>query len=137
VRIPGNEETFYRTGDLVRQDKTGNLHFMGRKDRQIKTRGYRVELDEVEAALVALEAVEEAAVFAVPNELEGLLIEAAVILKKDATATELTLRNEIGASLPSYAVPYRIHIFDELPRTSSGKINRLHLQQYVSKISHT
>ncbi len=119
-RIPGCEEIFYRTGDLVRIREDGNLMFLGRKDRQIKTRGYRVELDEVEAHLTAHESVEEAAVFAVRHEDE-LHIQAAAILKKETNET--TLQQYLATLLPHYAIPQKIIFTHEIPRTAAGKIN--------------
>lgn len=124
----GYEEIFYRTGDLVRLDPAGNLLFLGRKDRQIKTRGYRVELDEVEAVLMAHPAVEAAAVFPVRHGDEGLLIQAAVTLKDKAAVDEMALRNHVGASIPWYAVPQNITFTQMLPRTAAGKINYTQLQ---------
>ena len=125
---PGYEEIFYRTGDLVRLDPAGNLLFLGRKDRQIKTRGYRVELDEVEAVLLAHPAVEAAAVYPVKHGDEGLLIQAAVMLKDNAAVDEMALRNHVGASIPWYAVPQNITFTPMLPRTAAGKINYTQLQ---------
>ena len=61
----GQQDVFYRTGDLVQLQPDGNHSFLGRKDRQVKSRGYRIELDEVEAALMSHEKVQEAAVFPV------------------------------------------------------------------------
>ena len=133
MRVPGHEEIFYRTGDLVILDEDNNLQFLGRKDRQVKTRGYRVELDEVEDRLLKIEAIMEAAVFSTSHESEGLLIEAAVILNKNARATEEDLRKCLIEQLPMYAVPRAIHVLESLPRTSTGKINRLQLQQHFSK----
>ncbi|MGI9541968.1 MAG: AMP-binding enzyme, partial [Cyclobacteriaceae bacterium] len=135
MTAPGNEDVFYRTGDLVSLDVDGNLQFLGRKDRQIKTRGYRVELDEVENLLLRIEAVEEAAVFPISHERDGLLVEAAVILKAETSATEEDLRKWLAEQLAMYAVPRAIHVLQSLPRTSNGKINRLQLQQRFSKIA--
>ena len=86
---PGYTEPYYRTGDLVQEMPDGNLKFLGRKDRQIKTRGYRVELDEIEVALLSHEGVQEAAVYAMPDpEGEGTnLIYAAVTAKDGAAPT--------------------------------------------------
>lgn len=123
---------FYRTGDLVLQQPDGNYQFIGRKDRQIKTRGYRVELDEVEAALVNHPLVEEAAVYAVPTEAGSHQIEAAVILKPDVAPTvvldEADLKRQVVERLPTYAVPQHIAIAETFPRTTSGKIDRRTLQ---------
>ena len=76
----GFDDVFHRTGDLVRERADGALDFLGRKDRQIKTRGYRVELDEVEAALASHPHTESAAVYPVPDEEGSQRIHAAVKL---------------------------------------------------------
>ena len=103
--------------------------FLGRKDRQIKTRGYRVELDEVEAAILAHEAVMEAAAFGVSNESEGLLIEATVILKEGISLEERELLNYISLNLPPYALPHKISFVLSLPYTTTGKIDRTKLRE--------
>ena len=129
---------FYRTGDLVQQRPDGNYQFIGRKDRQIKTRGYRIELDEVEAALVELPQVEAAAAYAVPYEAGSHQIEAAVIPKPDVTLAEADLKRQLGERLPAYAIPQKIAIAATFPRTSSGKIDRRTLQlQAMARIPST
>jgi amino acid adenylation domain-containing protein len=122
------EDIFYRTGDLVKAGTDGNYLYLGRKDRQIKTRGYRVELDEVEVVLLSHQGVEEAAVYTIPDGQGSNLIEAAVISKPGNNLTEAHLLDHIGKKLPSYALPVRINFYQEFPRTSTGKINRLELQ---------
>ena len=77
----GHEHVFYRTGDLVHNDAENNLWFLGRKDRQVKIRGYRIELDEIEAALAAIDTVEEAGAFVTTNDQSENAIQAGVILK--------------------------------------------------------
>ena len=129
--IPGFETFYYRTGDLVRLRADGNLVFMGRKDRQIKTRGYRVELEEVENILVAHEAIMEGAVFPVKNGEEGLLIEALVVLQKQQEISEAELQKYIKQHLPDYAVPHRIRFTQSIPYSSAGKIDRSKLQDVV------
>ena len=101
---------------------------MGRKDRQIKTRGYRIELDEVEAALVGHPQVEEAAAYGVPLAGGSQQIEAAVILKPDGGLDEAELKRQVAERLPAYAVPERVAIAPSFPRTTSGKIDRRTLQ---------
>ena len=125
----GDLDTFYRTGDLVQQLTDNNYMFLGRKDRQIKSRGYRVELDEVEAALLSHDTVEETAVFPVPDADGSQQIIAAVILKNNQDISASNLMAHIAKRLPRYAVPTRIDIMTDFPRTSSGKINRNKLQQ--------
>ena len=124
-----HEEVFYRTGDLVQLQSDGNYRFLGRKDRQIKTRGYRVELDEIEAALVSHVQVEEVGVFPVLNEEGTQHIEAAVTLKGEMGVTGAELIRYAATRLPGYGVPLKIAIRKELPRTTTGKIDRRALQQ--------
>jgi amino acid adenylation domain-containing protein len=76
-RTGGLRERYYRTGDLVQLRADGMYDFLGRKDRQIKTRGYRVELDEIESVLLLHPDVQEAGVFAIPNDEAGQLVHAA------------------------------------------------------------
>ena len=119
-RIAGCEEIFYRTGDLVRMCEKGNLYFLGRKDRQVKVRGYRIELDEVEATLTAHEAIESAAIFAVKNDDEAY-INAVAVQKKDLEISDLKLY--LSKHLPAYAVPSNIKFIDAIPRTTAGKVD--------------
>jgi acyl-coenzyme A synthetase/AMP-(fatty) acid ligase len=121
------EDVFYRTGDLVQQMPDGNLRYMGRKDRQIKTRGYRVELDEIEVALLSFPGVEEAAAFPVPDGQGTNLIEAAVTAKDGVTLDSDGVLNHVAGRLPPYAVPVRIKVVTRFPRTSTGKIDRREL----------
>ena len=124
------EDVFYRTGDLVTQDPNGTLWFLGRKDRQVKVRGYRIELDEVEAALAAVDEVEEAAVIAIPGIEGSQQIVAMVTLKCNAErATGETLLSRIKTSLPSYAVPGALTVREQFPRTTTGKIDRRLLRE--------
>ncbi|MEO1589881.1 MAG: amino acid adenylation domain-containing protein [Cyanobacteria bacterium J06632_22] len=119
---------FYRTGDLVQQQSDGNYQFIGRKDRQIKTRGYRVELDEVEAALVSHPQVEEAAAYGVAQAAGSQQVAAAVILKGDTMVEQEKLLRFVAERLPSYAVPKAIDVMATFPRTGTGKIDRRALQ---------
>ena len=123
------EDIFYRTGDLVQLDANGNYRYLGRKDRQIKTRGYRVELDEIEVALLAHTGVQEAAAYPIPDNQGSNLIEAAVILKVSNNLASSDLVEHLSRRLPPYAIPVRIDIMDDFPRTSTGKINRRELRE--------
>jgi amino acid adenylation domain-containing protein len=122
------EDLFYRTGDLVQLMPDGNYRYRGRKDRQIKTRGYRVELDEVETTLLSHPLVQEAAVYTVPDGQGSNLIEAAVIPRTPGNLSEAQILEHLNGRLPSYAVPVKIHLMSDFPRTSTGKINRRELQ---------
>ncbi|MEM1256122.1 MAG: AMP-binding protein [Cyanobacteria bacterium P01_H01_bin.21] len=133
TEIAHQTAVFYRTGDLVHQLPDGNYQFVGRKDRQIKTRGYRIELDEVEAALVGHPHVEEAAAYGVSAEAGSHQVEAAVILKTETGLSEIDLLNYVGERLPGYAVPRKVAIATTFPRTGTGKIDRRALQQQAER----
>ncbi|MGH7504591.1 MAG: AMP-binding protein, partial [Longimicrobiales bacterium] len=127
------EDVFHRTGDLVRERPDGNLDFLGRKDRQIKTKGYRVELDEIEAALLQHASVEAAAAFPVADGGGSQRIEAAVTLRAGEAADAGELMKHAASHLPPYAVPERIAIVRAFPRTSTDKIDRMRLQAMAAQ----
>ncbi len=122
--LPESGMRVYRTGDLVRRDETGELFFVGRRDDMVKTRGYRVELGEIQTALDRIGTLAESAVIAVPNAAIGHELRAFVKLAPGATATSAEIATELGRTLPPYMVPERIVVKDELPRTSTGKIDK-------------
>lgn len=103
----------------------------------MKTRGYRVELDEVEVALLSHEDVKEAAVYTVSDGNGSNLIEAAVIPNENAELTQNLLVKHVGEKLPPYAVPNKIHVMADFPRTSTGKINRRELQAMAEQPTET
>jgi amino acid adenylation domain-containing protein len=119
-------ERVYRTGDLVREDPDGKLVFLGRRDAQVKTRGYRVELGEIEAALYSLSAVVECAVVAVPDEAVTNRLKAFVVVSEPLTDAELSGR--CRERLPRYMVPDEFEFREALPKSSTGKIDRRSLQ---------
>jgi amino acid adenylation domain-containing protein len=121
---PGLTDLAYRTGDLVRERPDGQLEFLGRRDHQVKTRGYRVELGEIEAILHRHGAVAEAVVLAIPDPELSNRLHAAVVLEPGAIADEATLQAHCATTLPRYMVPESVRFFAELPRTSSGKVDR-------------
>ncbi len=125
--------SFVRTGDIVREGPDGCLEFLGRRDRLIKTRGSRVELDDVEAVLAGSALVEEAAVFARPDENGSLLIHAAATLLDGVAASEADLRRHLKDRLPPYAQPVSLTICSEFPRTATGKIDRRQLRDGVQE----
>jgi acyl-coenzyme A synthetase/AMP-(fatty) acid ligase len=121
------QDTYHRTGDLVRRREDGLLEFHGRKDRQVKARGYRIELDEVEVVMGSHDAVESAAAFGVPDEDGAVHIEGAVTVRQGHALTIDGLRAHLAASLPRYAIPERLDVLDAMPRGSTGKIDRREL----------
>jgi amino acid adenylation domain-containing protein len=122
--LPGFHRRYYRTGDLARLDSKGLLHFLGRQDRQIKIRGYRLELDEVEAAFAAQASIEEAAAIAAPRGDGEKQICVFVLPRHAATFDPAEALSQARATLPSYAVPGRLEIVTAFPRTATGKIDR-------------
>lgn len=121
---PGITDHAYRTGDLVRQRADGNLEFLGRRDHQVKTRGYRVELGEIETRLNLHPGVEEAVVVAIADEEITNRLKAVVVLKAGAGLTADDLKQHCAGTLPRYMVPETIEFRAQLPRTSSGKVDR-------------
>lgn len=129
-RPDGGDAIFYRTGDLVMENGDGTFRFIGRKDRQIKTRGHRVELDEIETALIAHDDVEQAVVFAVPDGDGSQQIEAVVTLLASAAGDGVdgaVLRRFAASRLPKYAVPREVRVVESVPRTTTGKADRVAL----------
>ena len=126
----GPADRIYRTGDLATLGTDGLVRYLGRADFQIKTRGYRVELGEIEAALHALGTLRECAVVgAQSRDFDGTAICCAYVPADPATVTPATLRAALAAVLPPYMVPSRWRMLDALPKTSNGKIDRRPLQE--------
>ncbi len=121
---PGIGDRAYRTGDLVRVRPDGNYEFLGRRDHQVKTRGYRVELGEIETRLASHPAVSEAVVVAIPDEEITNRLQAVVVLKANETASADDLKQHCAGTLPRYMVPETVVFRTDLPRTSSGKVDR-------------
>lgn len=93
----------------------------------IKTRGYRVELGEIEAVMLAHPAVNEAVALAIPDEAIGNTIHAVVTINNSNSLTSTELKRHCGEKLPSYMVPEEIEFCETLPRTGNGKIDRQRL----------
>lgn len=121
----------YRTGDLVVQNSGGTYSFLGRRDTQIKTRGYRVEPGDIEAALQAHPDVAEAVVVPVPDELVGNQIKAFVVASNAGLSTA-DLAAFCADRLPRYMVPASFELRDALPKTSTGKVDRASLCSSVN-----
>lgn len=119
---------FYRSGDLVVLHDDGNFQIIGRADRRVKVRGYLVDLDEVEKVLLSHDAISEVAAYVDEEGEASARIEAVVVLKADGEATPSELRLHVSRRLPTYAVPERVVVLDDLPRTGSGKISRRDVQ---------
>jgi acyl-CoA synthetase (AMP-forming)/AMP-acid ligase II len=127
----------YRTGDIVTlgPDNT-NWLFVGRRDHMIKSRGYRIEIGEIESAFYRHEHVKEAAVVAIPDEIIGNRLRAFVVLSDPAGPDEKALMTFCNRYLPKYMIPEAVEFCDVLPKTSSGKTDRpALLQRHLDRLS--
>lgn len=134
VAASGIEEVYYRTGDLAKKRADGNLLFFGRKDRQIKIRGYRVELEEVADVILKFGSATEAAVVAVPREDDTLRIVANIVLKPNQNLNSEELQAFMRQQLPKYAVPEKINVMNNLPRTGAGKADHRKLREIALQL---
>ncbi len=112
----------YRTGDIACWNWQGQLEYLGRNDTQIKLRGHRVELSEIEVLLSHFPGVRQAVVNVKPSQQGGHLL-AHVIADRTSTNGD-ELKHYLAMRLPSYSVPQQIHIVDEFPKTATGKVDR-------------
>jgi amino acid adenylation domain-containing protein len=118
-------DRIYRTGDLVRVLPDGiSFQYLARLDNMVKTRGYRVELEEIEHVLHASARVRNAAVVAIPDEEVGARLRAAVVVEGDAGLSQQELASHCATKLPGYAIPEVFVLMPELPTTSTGKVDR-------------
>lgn len=113
----------YRTGDLARYLPDGTIEYLGRTDNQVKVRGMRVELGEIEAALRSHPRVQDAAVAAVSQGADETRLAAFVVLGQPAPTTA-ELKEYLSARLSAYQVPSQFEQLDALPRTRTGKVDR-------------
>jgi amino acid adenylation domain-containing protein len=123
------EEKMYRTGDLVQLAEDGNYYFLGRRDSMIKSRGYRIELGEIESALLSHPSVKEAVAIAVPDDIVGSRIRAVVASHDGISLVSSELQQYCGTRIPKYMIPEAIDFRPELPKTSTGKVDRVQLTQ--------
>jgi acyl-coenzyme A synthetase/AMP-(fatty) acid ligase len=110
-------KSFYCTGDLVKIDELGQLLFYGRKDRQVKVRGYRVELSEVEAHITSIFNISEVAVIKTKDSYLHAYVEGSI------NFSEKEIKRKLSKKLSTYALPDKITFVDKIPRTQAGKID--------------
>lgn len=151
---PGRHGRLYKTGDLVQYDEDGNLLFIGRKDTQVKIRGQRVELGEVEHWVQScmLEAAQVVAEVIKPRGLESSRALVAFLQMKHDEAVESDdteragmavklvpmpthVEDQLASHLPSYMVPTALFSMQKLPMTATGKVNRKQLREMGESFS--
>ena len=126
---PGGDERIYLTGDLGRMLPDGCLEHLGRKDFQVKVRGYRVELAEIETALLSVDNIKDAVVVAREDSSGGQRLVAYVVPAGQPPSTASDLRGRLEDELPDFMVPAAFVFLQALPLLPSGKIDQLALPQ--------
>lgn len=121
---------WYRTGDIVTELPDGNLVYVGRRDRMIKLRGYRVELGEIEVRLHEHPQIDEAAVVVDASD-DGPSLHAHVATRNGTRLSLLQLKAFCGERLPAYMIPEKFHFHASLPRTSTDKVDYPRLRGLV------
>ncbi|HKY28029.1 MAG TPA: amino acid adenylation domain-containing protein [Pyrinomonadaceae bacterium] len=119
----------YRTGDLARYLADGNVEYLGRTDHQVKLRGFRIELGEIESALNEHPAVQQAVVTISSTNNQDPRLVAYCVRTQSSDATAGELQAALKRTLPDYMVPMSFVFLEQMPLTSSGKINRRALPQ--------
>ncbi|MEM9014148.1 MAG: amino acid adenylation domain-containing protein [Pseudomonadota bacterium] len=121
----GAKTKYYRTGDIVRDLGDGIYEFVGRKDRQTKVRGYRVELEEVESVISAVAGVSEAAAVIIEGASGSAEIASSFTAQMDDGDDLINrIQSAVAEKLPVYAAPAHLERIASFPRTTSGKIDR-------------
>ena len=123
----GRDPILYRSGDAVSLTRAGDIAFHGRIDDQVKIRGFRVELGEIEARLAHMPGVAQAAVVLRSDDGIDRLV-AFLVPERDAPPETRDLRNRLRKEVPAYMVPDHFETASELPRLSSGKVDRKSLR---------
>ncbi|MET0236330.1 MAG: amino acid adenylation domain-containing protein [Kibdelosporangium sp.] len=121
---PDIPERLYRTGDIVRIDTQGRLRFLGRRDDQVKLRGYRVELAAINAVLAADPRVQDSVVLVTDGDSADKRLIAALVPTADAAVRTEDLRDLLAGQLPGYMVPTLWAVVDRIPLTTNGKVDR-------------
>jgi acyl-coenzyme A synthetase/AMP-(fatty) acid ligase len=125
VDLPGEAgRRFYRTGDLARYRSDGNIDCLGRLDFQVKVRGFRVELGEIEAVLLQHDALINAVVVATSDGSGEAALVAYCVPRPNSTADGDALRRHLELKLPEYMIPALFMFMPALPTTPNGKIDR-------------
>ena len=128
---PQTGDRLYRTGDLGRFLPDGNIEFLGREDFQVKIQGYRVELEEIETALMQHGNIGYAVVIAVGEQHGDKRLVAYIVPKPGLKIEDQQVREYLQGKLPFYMVPSAFIVLEKMPLTSNGKVNRKELPDPV------
>ncbi len=133
VRFPILEgKRWYRTGDLAYRDEAKIFHHLGRIDNQVKVRGLRVELEEIEGYLREIYQTDAVAAVAWPLE-HGSANGIVAFVSGESVDGDAELRAQIKEKLPTYMIPSAIHRVDSLPLNANGKVNRKELTTLLTE----
>jgi amino acid adenylation domain-containing protein len=119
----GAGPAYYRTGDIVVLEPDGNYRYLGRRDRMIKKRGFRVELGEIEACLYRHPGIHEAAVIAMPDDALGMKVHAHLASKDGGKISIIALKTFCSQHIPLYMIPDVFSFHPALPKTSTDKVD--------------
>jgi amino acid adenylation domain-containing protein len=118
---------FYRTGDVARYQSNGMIEFIGRADDQVKVRGHRIELGEIQAALNEHRSVRQSVVVVSEGQMGDKRLIGYVVSAEGEIATATELKRHVREKLPEHMVPEAILLLEEMPLTANGKIDRKRL----------
>jgi D-alanine--poly(phosphoribitol) ligase subunit 1 len=119
---------FYKTGDIFKLDKFGDFWFLGRADFQVKHQGYRIELEEIEHALMVLGLASQVSVIHLYSNAISMLV-AFLQIKENEKFIQKKIKKELESLLPKYMIPSKFFILNELPKNRNGKIDRHKLKE--------
>ncbi|OJJ17333.1 hypothetical protein BKI52_30450 [marine bacterium AO1-C] len=123
----------YKTGDLCRWTDNGEIEFLGRVDQQVKVRGYRIELEEIESTLESMEGVDAAAAAAVEGGI-GQKMLVVYVVSRDQAVTEASVKAYLSERLPKYMVPQVVKHLEELPLLPNDKLDRKKLMRMEEEV---
>ncbi|MDC9589597.1 AMP-binding protein [Xenorhabdus sp. XENO-10] len=124
---------YYRSGDLCCWDTQGELEILGRRDRQLKVNGFRIELDAIEKHVLDLPMVSEVAVIGLEDKRGHARLGAFIVVSDGSQITKQNIREALLNRIPVYMVPSQIVLIPELPLTGTGKLDRQALKQFMGK----
>lgn len=118
------DEKLYRSGDFARILENGEIEYIGRKDEQVKIRGHRIEIGEIEATVIRLKQVEDVVILAGRNSQQEYELTAYLILNKENQGTLDKIRADLKEMLPAYMIPTYFIELEDWPLTSNGKLDK-------------